>query len=775
MPVLCLAFRSNATIIFKSFKMKKLFIGLILFCSVACQTENTEQSNASKPLDSNEEQRIEAILSKMTLEEKIGQTALRGSSSSSKGGLSEELINDLQAGRIGAFLNVMDPAEMKEIQRLAMEESPNGIPVVFARDVIHGFKTIFPIPLGLAASWEAEQAEICGRISSIEATQAGIRWTFAPMVDICRDSRWGRISESPGEDPYLAELISAAYVKGFQGDSLNAPDAMAACVKHYAAYGMAIGGRDYNSVELHESQLRNVILPPFRAAFDAGVATVMTSFNDINGVPASGNDFLLKDVLKDEIGFDGFVVSDWNSITEMIPHGYAADEKHAAELAANAGLDMEMTSESYDKHLEELIAEGKFSEADLDDFVRNILRIKIRLGLFENPYTDDSNPPTYYKDEHMVAAKTAAIKSSVLLKNDNSLLPLRANTKVALIGPLADKGHEQLGTWTFDGEKAQTQTVLDAFKASEADFKFVEGLTHSRDESSSQFREAVRAARRADVAIIIAGEEAILSGEAHSRAKINLPGAQEALIEAIEATGTPVVLVIMAGRPITFFDYQDQLDAVLMSWHPGTMGGPAIYDMLYGIAEPEGRLPVTWPKTAGQLPLYYNHKNTGRPANAESFVPMDEIPIEAWQSSLGNTSHYLDYGFTPHYPFGYGLGYTTYKYSNLVIAEKKLNKDGTVKVSVDLTNTGSKAGHEIAQLYIQDVTASTTRPIRELKAFQKVKLKSGETKTLNFELPVSDLSFVGADLETHLEAGTFNLWVGGNAMSGPQGSFELLD
>jgi beta-glucosidase len=756
--------------------MKKLFMAIAFLSLIACQSEQAGNNNTSqKSSNPAEEERIEALLSKMSLEEKIGQTALRGSSSSSKGGLSEELINDIKAGRVGAFLNVMDPLFMEEIQRLAVEEGPNGIPVIFARDVIHGFKTIFPIPLGLAASWEAEQAEICGRVSSIEATQAGIRWTFAPMVDVCRDSRWGRISESPGEDPYLGELISAAYVRGFQGDSLNAPDAMAACVKHFAAYGAAIGGRDYNSVELHESQLRNVILPPFKAAFDAGVATVMTSFNDINGVPASGNSFLLKDVLKDEIGFDGFVVSDWNSITEMIPHGYAADEKHAADLAANAGLDMEMTSESYENHLEELIAEGKFSEAALDDFVRNILRIKIRLGLFENPYTDRSNPPAYYKDEHMEAAKTAAVRSSVLLKNNKSLLPLNANTKVALIGPLADKGHEQLGTWTFDGEKSKTQTVLDAFEASEADFKFVEGLTHSRDKSSAQFKEAVRAAKKADVAVIIAGEEAILSGEAHSRAKINLPGAQEALIHEIEATGTPVVLVIMAGRPITFYDYEDELDAVLMTWHPGTMGGPAIYDMLYGISEPEGRLPVTWPKTAGQLPLYYNHKNTGRPASAESFVPMDEIPVEAWQSSLGNTSHYLDYGFTPHYPFGYGLGYTTYEYSNLVIAEEKVNKDGTVKVTVDLTNTGSKAGHEIAQLYVQDVTASTTRPVRELKAYQKVELKSGETKTLSFELPVSKLSFVGADLETHLEAGTFNLWIGNNAMSGQKGSFELVD
>lgn len=760
---------------YKPFRMKQLFIALSLLCLIACQAEDKGTTQIKKTSNSAVEQRIDALLSKMSLEEKIGQTALRGSSSSSTGGISDEIIEDIRAGRIGAFLNVMDPEHMQELQRLAVEESPNGVPIVFARDVIHGFKTIFPIPLGLAASWDDEQAEICGRVSSIEATQAGIRWTFAPMVDICRDSRWGRISESPGEDPYLGELISAAYVRGFQGDSLNAPDAMAACVKHYAAYGAAVGGRDYNSAELHESQLRNMILPPFQAAFDAGVATVMTSFNDVNGVPASGNSFLLKDVLKGEIGFDGFIVSDWNSITEMIPHGFAADEKHAAELAANAGLDMEMTSESYENHLEELIKEGKFKEAELDDFVRNILRIKIRLGLFENPYTDWSTPPVYYEEEHMAAAKTAAIKSSVLLKNNKSLLPLQQSTKVAVIGPLADKGHEQLGTWTFDGEKTKTQTVVDAFEAGEANFNFVEGLTHSRDMSEDQFKSAVRAAKRSDVAVIVAGEEAILSGEAHSRAKINLPGAQEALIEAIAETGTPIVLVIMAGRPITYFDYQDQLDAVLMTWHPGTMGGPAIYDMLYGIAEPEGRLPVTWPKTAGQLPLYYNHKNTGRPASAESFVPMDKIPVEAWQSSLGNTSHYLDYGFTPHYPFGYGLGYTTYKYSNLVIAEKQLNKDGTVKVSVDLTNTGSRAGHEIAQLYVQDVTASTTRPVRELKTFQKVKLKSGETKTLSFEVPVSDLSFVGADLETHLEAGTFNLWIGNNAMSGQKGSFELVD
>lgn len=752
--------------------MNRLLVAVLCVSIWACQSESSTNNQSSNPAI---EQQIESILSGMSLEEKIGQTALRNASGVVNGQLTEELKASVRAGHVGAFLNVMEAAQQDELQRIAVEESPSGIPLMFARDVIHGFKTIFPIPLGLAASWEAEQAEITGRVSSIEASQVGINWTFAPMVDICRDSRWGRISESPGEDPLLGSLISAAYVKGFQGDSLNQGDAMAACVKHYAAYGAAIGGRDYNSAEMHESQFRNMIMPPFQAAFDADVATVMSSFNDINGIPASGNKWLLKEVLRGEENYQGFVVSDWASITEMIAHGYAADDKHAAELAANAGLDMEMTTDSYEKHLAELIDEGKFSEKELDDFVRNILRIKIKLGLFENPYVDRSEAPTFYADEHMEMAKVAAVKSSVLLKNVNYTLPLSKNTKVALIGPLADQGHEQLGTWTFDGEKEHTVTVVDAFEAEEANFTFQEGLTHSRDFSTAQFKAAKRAAKQADVVVYVAGEEAILSGEAHSRAEIDLPGAQEALLDELVATGKPVILVIMAGRPITIYDYVDEVDAVLMTWHPGTMGGPAIYDMLYGEVEPEGRLPVTWPKSSGQSPIYYNHKNTGRPADSTSFVQMYDIPVEAWQSSLGNNSHYLDFGFTPHYPFGYGLGYTKFEYSDLTIESKEVNNDDTVTASVTVKNTGSRKGSEVVQLYIQDVTASTTRPVKELKAFEKVTIPSGESQTITLSFPVEDLSFIGADLERHLEAGTFNLWMGPNAMFGLKGSFELVD
>ncbi|MEO9571969.1 MAG: glycoside hydrolase family 3 N-terminal domain-containing protein [Polaribacter sp.] len=749
--------------------MKKVLLLLLLLVTFISCKENEESSFVK---DTSQEAKIEALLAKMTLEEKIGQTNLRGVSSRANS-LPKDLKESVRKGNIGAFLNIMNLDYVDELQRIAVEESPNGIPLIFGRDVIHGFKTMFPIPLGLAATWDAQIVEKSSEIAAFEASAYGIRWTFAPMLDIARDSRWGRIAESPGEDPYLATILGAAYVKGFQGDDLSNPYTMAASAKHYIAYGAAIGGRDYNTVDMSEQLLRNVYLPPFKSAIDAGSATVMSSFNEINGVPATGNEFLLKDVLRGELQFDGFVVSDWDSVIEMVAHGYASDKKHAGELAAKAGLDMEMTSTAYENHLKELIKENKVTIAELNDFVRNILRVKFRLGLFENPYRNKEHTGNFYAENHLKEAKKAAIKSAVLLKNKQSILPLSEKTKVAIIGPLANAPHEQLGTWAFDGEKEHTNTPLLAYQKANTNFTFSKGLDYSRDKSKKGFKEAVNIAKKSDVILFFGGEEAILSGEAHSRANIDLPGAQEELINELAKTGKPIVLVIMAGRPITITNIIDKTHAVLMAWHPGTMGGEALYEIINGMKSPEGRLPVSWPKTAGQLPYFYNHKNTGRPANSINFVPIDEIPIGAWQSSLGNDSHYLDAGFTPHFPFGYGLSYTTFKYADISISKETINFNDNLEIKVSITNTGKTAGKEIAQLYIQDLVGSITRPVKELKRYQQVFLESGETKEVSFQISAKDLEFVNHKLVKAAEEGKFNLWVGPNAVQGLKASFSL--
>ncbi len=747
---------------------KSILLVLFIFTIVSCKKDK-------EPLvkDAALEKKIAAIVSKMTLEEKIGQTNLRGVSSRAKV-LPATLKEAVRKGNVGAFLNIMNLDYVDELQRIAVEESPNGIPLIFGRDVIHGFKTLFPIPLGLAATWDAEIVEKSSEIAAFEASAAGIRWTFAPMLDIARDSRWGRIAESPGEDPYLAAVLGAAYVKGFQGDDLSNPYRIAASAKHYIGYGAAIGGRDYNTVNLNEPLLRNVYLPPFKAAIDAGSATVMSAFNEINGIPATGNKFLLKEVLRGELHFDGFVVSDWDSVIEMVSHGFASDEKHAGELAAKAGLDMEMTSTAYENHLKELIEEKKVTIEELNDFVRNILRVKFRLGLFENPYRNKEHTGNFYAKSHLKEAKKAAIESTVLLKNNNSILPISEKTKVAIIGPLANAPHEQLGTWSFDGEKEHTNTPLLAYQKSTVNFRFAKGLHHSRDTSKKGFKEAIEIAKKSDVILFFGGEEAILSGEAHSRANIDLPGSQEELIKELAKTGKPIVLIIMAGRPITITNVIDKTEAVLMAWHPGTMGGEALYEIINGIKAPEGRLPVSWPKTAGQLPYFYNHKNTGRPADSITFIPIDKIPIGAWQSSLGNKSHYLDAGFTPHFPFGYGLSYTTFKYTDIAISKNSIQFNEDLEVKVSITNSGKKDGKEIVQLYIQDVVGSITRPVKELKRFQHVFLKSGETKEILFKISSKDLEFVNHKIVKAAEEGDFQLWVGPNAVQGLKASFSLI-
>ncbi|MFY0627540.1 MAG: glycoside hydrolase family 3 C-terminal domain-containing protein [Reichenbachiella sp.] len=747
--------------------MKILAYFLLALFIVACQPKDKTASSSRRL-----EFKIDSVLSKMTLQEKIGQTNQRGTSSRVKGCLSKALKTAVKEGRIGAMLNVMNTDYVEELQKIAIEESPNGIPLIFGRDVIHGFKTIFPIPLAQAASFNPELVKEGSRIAAKEASTSGIRWTFAPMLDISRDARWGRIAESAGEDPYLTEVMGKAYIEGFQGDLSN-PYSIAACAKHFVAYGAAEGGRDYNSSSMSDEQLQNVYLRPFAQAVESDVATFMTSFNDLNGVPASGNKFILKNMLREAWGFDGFVVSDWNSIIEMIKHGFTKDKKQAAEKALNAGLDMEMMSQSYENYTKELIEEGKFTESQLDDLVRNILRIKFKLGLFETTKFD-KDTSILYASEHLEAAKQSAIESAVLLKNYNDVLPISDKTKrIALIGPLANAPHEQLGTWTFDGEKDYTITPLQAFNETfgESNILYTAGLENSRDTSSKGFSKALSFAKSADVILFFGGEEAILSGEAHSRANIDLPGAQEQLIKELAKLNKKIVLIIMAGRPITIGNIVDNVDAILFAGHPGTMGGPALTDLILGEVSPSGKLPFTWPKSVGQIPMYYNHKNTGRPASKESYIHMDDIPVGAWQSSLGNESHYLDDGYEPMYPFGYGLTYSSVVYSNLSIDNPALKMGDNTTVKVDLKNEGNRDVKEVVQLYIQDCFGSITRPVKELLRFKKSTIKSGETKTIEFEFNTEDLKFYNIDGEWVTEPGEFKLWVGTNSASGLEKAF----
>jgi beta-glucosidase len=730
----------------------------------------------SQKANLNVEKKIDNIIKNMTLEQKIGQTCLKGTSSRSKG-LSDELKNDVRKGLVGAILNLTDPNLVFEIQKIALEESPNHIPLLFGRDIIHGYKTIFPIPLGLAASWNMDLVEKTSKIAANESYSRCINWTYAPMVDIARDARWGRIAESPGEDPLLASRLGVAYIKGFQGNDPAVPGQILACAKHFAAYGAAEGGRDYNTVSMSESLLRNVYLKPFEAAAKSGAATFMTSFNDLNGVPASGNSFLLKKILREEWKYDGFVVSDWNSATEMIPHGYAADEKDAALKSATAGLDMEMTSLSYAHHLKTLIAEKKVSEKELDEMVRNILRIKFRAGIFENPYFKDREKFSLLSADALQIARTAASKSCVLLKNENQILPLKSNQKIAVIGPLADASREQLGTWIFDGNKEDSQTPLKALQNSfgSNNVFYSAGLSHSRSLSDEGFEAAIAEAKKSDIILFFAGEEAILSGEAHSRANINLPGLQEKLIAELHKTGKPIVLVLMAGRPITLGAVLPKVNALIMAWHPGTMAGPAISDVLLGVTNPSGKLPVTWPKEVGQIPIYYNHPNTGRPADPKTFVAIQDIPVEAWQSSLGNNSHYLDAGYEPQFPFGFGLSYTTFSYENLKIEKAILKNNNTEKLNVSaiITNTGNTTGTETVQLYVRDITGSIVRPIRELKDFVQIELKPKESKTVQFSIPVSEFAFYNDKMELKTESGDFKVWIASHAENGLEGDFKI--
>ncbi|WP_255491026.1 beta-glucosidase BglX [Dysgonomonas sp. 520] len=713
------------------------------------------------------EKKIDELLSKMTLDEKIGQmNQLTGL------GLSDDMVSSIRGGKVGSILNEIDAKTVNKLQRIAVEETRLGIPLVFARDVIHGFKTIFPIPLGQAASWNPQVAENGARVAAIEASAAGIRWTFAPMIDVSRDPRWGRIAESCGEDPYLTSVIGAAMIKGFQGNDLSSQTSMAACAKHFAAYGASESGKDYNTTWIPELQLREVYFPPFEAAIKANAATFMCSFNDINGVPSSGSKFLNYDVLRKEWKYDGVLVSDWESIGQMIPHGFSADLKDAALIAANAYVDMDMMSFAYINYLKDLVNSGNVSEAIVDDAVRNILRLKFRLGLFDNPYTPEYDELPFYTDDALQKAKHAAIESAVLLKNDKNVLPLNGVKTVAVVGPLLDSQADQLGTWCFDGEPAHSVTPLTAIKkeyGKKYNIVAEKGLTYSRDKSAEGIKKAVEAAQKADVVVAFVGEESVLSGEARSRADISLPGAQGELISALKATGKPVVMVVMAGRPLTIGNEVSTADAVLFSFHGGIMAGPALADLIFGEAVPSGKLPVTIPRMVGQIPVYYAHKNTGRPANNIDLI--DDIPVGALQTSIGFTSYHLDAGDKPLFPFGFGLSYATFDYSDVRLSKNTISGNETLTVECDVTNSGKIDAQEVVQLYIRDKVGSLVRPVRELKDFQKITLKSGETKTVKFELTNEQLAFWNADKVKRAEAGEFQVWVSTDSQSGTPVSF----
>ena len=715
----------------------------------------------------NVEGRVEALLARMTLDDKIGQMS---QSTAMATPISEGIKAEIRAGRWGSFLNAGSPADRAEAQRIATTESRLHIPLLFGRDVIHGYKTIFPIPLAQAATWDPELVEQASRQAAREAAAEGIRWTFAPMIDIARDPRWGRVAESLGEDPRLDSTLAAAMVRGFQGAGLADAASVAACAKHFVGYGAAEAGRDYNSAWIPEILLREVYLPPFQAVRDAGVATFMTAFNTLNGVPATGNRFLLRDILRTEWRYDGVVVSDYEAVTEMIRHGYARDAREAARKAAGAGVDMEMVSTAYFANLKSLVESGEVNVAEIDGAVRNILRLKFRLGLFDQPIPAAATilPTT----PSLELAQRAATESAVLLKNERDLLPLSDPARtLAIVGPLADSPVDQMGTWSMDGRPEDVQTPLAAFRKllGSGRVLYAPGLRNSRDLGRDGFAAAVAAARGADVVLLFLGEEQILSGEARSRAFLNLPGAQEALVDAVAATGKPLVLVIMAGRPLTFHDAAAKAGAVLYAWHPGSMGGPAIANLLLGRAAPSGRLPITFPRAVGQIPIYYAHLNTGRPASeSELGVPMGN-PAQP----TGYTSKYIDVDFTPEYPFGFGLTYSTLDYSNLRVSSPLLRGKESITVSAEVANRGTREATETVQLYIRTLVASVVQPVRKLVGFQRVPLKPGERRTVSFTLSAPDLAFYDEHMRLVTEPGRIQAWIAPDAARGVSGEFEL--
>ena len=729
-----------------------------------------------QPSDSEVEQRVNALLQKMTLEEKAGQiTQLAG--------MNAQTAEMIKQGRVGSILGVLGAENANQAQRAAVENSRLKIPLIIGYDVIHGYRTVFPVPLASAGSFDPQLIEQSERVAAKEATASGVKWTFAPMVDIARDPRWGRIVEGAGEDPYLDSVVAAARVRGFQGNNIADPESVVACAKHYVAYGAVEGGRDYNTVDISEELLREVYLPPFHAAVDAGVGTLMSAFNDLNGVPATANHHTLTDILRGEWKFNGFVVSDYSSVHELIPHGVAADDSQASEKALTAGVDMDMADDDYERLIPELVKSGKLPESVVDEAVRRVLRIKVKAGLFEHPYADPAREKTdILTPESVQTERKMAQESMVLLQNNNDLLPLKKEQTVAVIGPLADDKASQLGPWAGNGQAKDAVTPLEgiAAKLGKSHVLYAKGVDIPPFEKGlaagvaapaptsatgaagaetsnkpASIADAVSAAKKADTVILFVGELAGMTGEASSRASLDLPGEQMKLISAVLATKKPVVLVLESGRPLDITWAPDNVQAIMQAWFLGVQAGNAIADVLFGDASPSAHLPLSWPRSVGQIPVYYNHKSTGRPSSPDR-----------WHTG------YLDMSKEPLYPFGYGLTYTKFKFSQVKV-DSSISKNDALHVSADIENTGKREGTEVVQLYVHDRVAPTSRPVRELKGFQRVTLAPGEHKTVAFTVQAHDLGSYDPEMHWIVPTGTYDVWVAPDASSGVAGSFEV--
>lgn len=748
----------------------RLFAGTALLLLISACSQVRQDANDRKMIVF-----IDGLMKKMTLQEKIGQLNLISAGDIKTGPTSNsDDVKTIREGKAGAVLNVKSAEKIRQVQQIAVEESRLGIPLIFGLDVIHGYRTTFPIPLAMAASFDTALIRQSARIAATEASADGLCWTFSPMVDICRDPRWGRIAEGAGEDAFLGSQVAKAMVRGYQGDDLSANNTIMACVKHYALYGAAEGGRDYNTTDMSRIRMYNEYFPPYQAAVAAGAGSVMTSFNEVDGIPATGNRWLLTDVLRKQWNFNGFVVTDYTSINEMTAHGMG-DLQQVSTLALNAGVDMDMVGEGFLTTLETSLREGWVTEAQIDLACRRILEAKYKLGLFDDPYRycDEKRAENeiFTPENNRIARETAA-QTFVLLKNENQLLPLTAKGKIALVGPLADSRWNMAGMWSPGANHDESVTVLEGFKAAagdQAEIICAKGCnvvddpdldrrtstwgraTIDPDHSPEELRkEAVMAAQKCDVIVAVMGESAEMSGESASRSEFSLPGSQRQLLEALLKTGKPVILVLFTGRPLTLGWEQEHIPAILNVWFGGTQAGNAIADVIFGKANPCGKLPVTFPQNEGQIPLYYNHKNTGRP------LPDGEI-YQKYRSG------YMDVSNDPLYPFGFGLSYTSFTYSNMIIDRSQLSENKSVNASIDLTNTGKFDGQEVVQLYIRDMVGSVTRPVKELKGFRKVFLKAGETRTVSFTITPEDLKFYNTELQYDWEPGEFEIMIGGNS------------
>jgi beta-glucosidase len=742
---------------FKMLKTNSTRLLLVLLCLVLLSLLATPATHSEQAV--NVEARVNALLAQMTLAEKLGQ--LQQLDGEGTGDFRPEQVDLLRKGLLGSTLNVRGAKRTNQFQRVAVEESRLKIPNLFGFDVIHGYRTVFPIPLAEASSWDPAIAEKSASIAAAETYASGVRWTFAPMVDIARDPRWGRITEGSGEDPYLGSAFARARVLGFQGKNYGEPGKVLACAKHFVAYGAAEGGRDYNTTDMSEQTLREIYLPPFQAAVDAGVGTLMSGFNALNGVPTSANPFTLTKVLRGEWKFDGFVVSDYTAVKELINHGLAANDHDAAEAAINAGVDMEMVSKLFNEHGPSLLKEGRVSQSTIDEAVRRILRIKFRLGLFDHPYVDEaSESGAILTASNRAAAREAAGRSMVLLKNDRETLPLSKTIgSLAVIGPLADERKAPMGWWSGDGKETDTVTALAGIRAKvspQTKVSYAKGC-EILGESTAGFSEAVAAARQADVAIVFVGEAKEMVGEAASRSSLDLPGKQMELVKEIQATGKPTIVVLINGRPPAIGWIVDNAPAILEAWMGGTEAGNAIADVLFGDVNPGGKLPVTFPRSVGQVPIYYNHMNTGRPPDANNRY----------------NSKYIDGPWTPQFPFGFGLSYTQFKIGNPQLSEASIKPDGHLTVSVTVENTGKRAGDEVVQLYIRDVAASMTRPVKELKGFKRITLKPGQNQRVEFTLGPEHLGFYNRDMKYVVEPGEFKVFVGSSSEDVIEKSFVV--